>query len=280
MKVKECMCNDVCCVKPETKIYEIAKLMSENHIGCIPVCDDNNSICGIVTDRDILLRCVACNKDSNKTPVSDIMTCNVCTCKENDELTNAESKMGENQIRRLPVCDDNNKVTFGLDFGGQRVEAGKVRLDVPQVLSGLPCLGAVVEDLILEHQELLPQGLQCPCDGGDGIQHGLGDALHLAAQLPQEGVVGLDLSVQLAAVGGVAIALHFAGGYALVDGGQLRQATGGVTAVVNAGCLAHALQVAVDRVRPRLPPQNELFVAVPAGGDGVLPSEPGASWGL
>ena len=37
MKVKDCMCEDVCCVKPETKITEVAKLMSENHIGCIPV---------------------------------------------------------------------------------------------------------------------------------------------------------------------------------------------------------------------------------------------------
>ena len=34
MKVKDCMCEDVCCVKPETKITEVAKLMSENHIGC------------------------------------------------------------------------------------------------------------------------------------------------------------------------------------------------------------------------------------------------------
>lgn len=117
MKVKECMCNDVCCVKPETKIYEIAKLMSENHIGCIPVCDQNNSICGIITDRDILLRCVACNKDTNQTPVSEIMTRNVCTCKENDEITNAQTKMGENQIRRLPVCDNNNKVVGILTLG-------------------------------------------------------------------------------------------------------------------------------------------------------------------
>ena len=117
MKVKKCMCNDVCCVKPGTKIYKIAKLMSENHIGCIPVCDENNSICGIVTDRDILLRCVACNKDTNQTPVSDIMTCDVCTCKENDDITNAESKMGQNQIRRLPVCDDNNKVVGILTLG-------------------------------------------------------------------------------------------------------------------------------------------------------------------
>lgn len=117
MKVKECMCKDVCCVKPETKIYEIAKLMSENHIGCIPVCDANNTICGIVTDRDVLLRCVACNKDTNQTPVSDIMSCNVYTCKENDDITNAESKMGQNQIRRLPVCDDNNKVVGILTLG-------------------------------------------------------------------------------------------------------------------------------------------------------------------
>lgn len=117
MKVKDCMCNDVCCVKPETKIQEVAKLMSENHIGCIPVCDENQCICGIVTDRDVLLRCVACNKDTNQTPVSDIMSCNVCTCKEDDEITNAETKMGQNQIRRLPVCDDKNKVVGILTLG-------------------------------------------------------------------------------------------------------------------------------------------------------------------
>lgn len=117
MKVKECMCNDVCCIKPETKIQEVAKLMSENHIGCIPVCDNNNSVCGIVTDRDILLRCVACNKDTHETPVSDIMSTNVCTCKENDEMTNAQSKMGEHQIRRLPVCDDENRIVGILTLG-------------------------------------------------------------------------------------------------------------------------------------------------------------------
>ena len=117
MKVKDCMCNDVCCVKPETKINEVAKLMSQYHIGSIPVCDDNNCICGIITDRDILLRAVACEKDTKNCPVSDVMTSNVCTCKEDDEMTNAESKMAENQIRRLPVCDMNNKVIGMLSLG-------------------------------------------------------------------------------------------------------------------------------------------------------------------
>ena len=117
MKVQDCMCNDVCCIKPETKIEEAAKLMSQNHVGCLPVCDNNNSICGIVTDRDLILRCVACNKDIKQTPISDVMTCNVSTCKKTDDITNAESKMGQKQIRRLPVCDDNNKVVGILTIG-------------------------------------------------------------------------------------------------------------------------------------------------------------------
>lgn len=117
MKVKDCMCKDVCSVKPEETINNVAKLMNEYHIGCVPVCDSNGCVCGLVTDRDILLRSVACNKDTNTTPISDIMTCNVCTCKEDDEVSNAETKMGEYQIRRIPVCDKNDKIVGILTLG-------------------------------------------------------------------------------------------------------------------------------------------------------------------
>ena len=116
MKVKECMCDDVCCVKPETKIKEVAKLMSENHIGSIPVCDQNQCICGIVTDRDILLRAVACDKDTCKTTVSEIMTTQPCSCTPNSEITEAERLMSEKQIRRIPVTQ-NNKVIGILTLG-------------------------------------------------------------------------------------------------------------------------------------------------------------------
>ena len=117
MKVKDCMCQTVYCVKPETKINEVAKLMGEHHIGCMPVCDNNNCICGILTDRDIILRTIACNKDVNTTTASDIMSTNVCICKEDDDMTNAESKMANNQIRRLPVCDENNHVIGIITLG-------------------------------------------------------------------------------------------------------------------------------------------------------------------
>lgn len=116
MKVKDCMCGEVCCVKPDTKVYEIAKLMGQNHIGCVPVCDDKNCLVGIITDRDIILRSIANDKDVKSTNASEIMTTNVCTCNENEDISNAENKMAQNQIRRIPVVD-NNKVIGILTLG-------------------------------------------------------------------------------------------------------------------------------------------------------------------
>ena len=116
MKVKDCMCGEVCCVKPDTKVYEIAKLMGQNHIGCVPVCDDKNCLVGIITDRDIILRSIANDKDVKSTKASEIMTTNVCTCNENEDISDAENKMAQNQIRRIPVID-NNKVIGILTLG-------------------------------------------------------------------------------------------------------------------------------------------------------------------
>ena len=117
MKVKDCMCNNVIYVKPETNVQDVVNSMNQNHIGSVPVCDNNNCICGIVTDRDILLRCVACEKEPKTTPISDIMTCNVCTCTQDEDITSAQMKMQQKQIRRLPVCDNNNNVIGILTLG-------------------------------------------------------------------------------------------------------------------------------------------------------------------
>ena len=92
MRVKDCMCGEVCWVKPDTKIHEIAKIMNQNHIGCVPVCDEQNTLVGIITDRDIILRTIACDKDVKTTNASDIMTCNVCTCTQDEPITEAENK--------------------------------------------------------------------------------------------------------------------------------------------------------------------------------------------
>lgn len=117
MKVQECMCGKVACVTPQDTISNVAKVMQANHIGCVPVCNEQKQICGIITDRDIVLRAVACDKDMNNTMASEIMTTDLCTCKQDDEMTNAQSQMEFNQIRRLPVCDNQNRVVGMLTLG-------------------------------------------------------------------------------------------------------------------------------------------------------------------
>lgn len=116
MKVKDCMCHQVCYCKPDTTISEAAKTMCENHIGCIPVCNDEKCVVGILTDRDIILRSVACDKDAHNTKVSDIMSCNAVCCDCNSEITEASKMMGEQQIRRIPVTE-NGKLVGILTLG-------------------------------------------------------------------------------------------------------------------------------------------------------------------
>lgn len=110
MKAQDCMCNKTVCTKPETNIYEVAKLMGDNHIGCVPVCQNDGKIVGIVTDRDIILRCIACDKDVKSTPVSDIMTTKVIRTSPDTEINTVADIMNQNQIRRVPVVIDEKVV--------------------------------------------------------------------------------------------------------------------------------------------------------------------------
>lgn len=112
MKVKDCMCENVKWVTPETNVWNCAKVMSENKIGCVPVCDNANEVVGIVTDRDVILRAIACDKDCKQTLASDIMTTNVCVCEANSEIEEAENLMSKNAVRRLPVVE--NKKIVGI----------------------------------------------------------------------------------------------------------------------------------------------------------------------
>ena len=116
MKIKDCMTNKVSFCTPNDTVYKAVNIMNECEVGCVPVCDDQKSIVGIITDRDIILRGIACDKDVKTTKASDIMTCNVCTCSKDDDIYDAELKMANNQIRRIPVVD-NNKIIGILTFG-------------------------------------------------------------------------------------------------------------------------------------------------------------------
>ena len=117
MKVKDCMCKNVAYLAPNATIQECAKLMSDKHIGCIPVCEGNKKVVGIVTDRDVILRSIACDKDVKTTPLSEIMTTKVCFCSEDDDINNVQAIMSNEQIRRLPVINGNNEIVGIITLG-------------------------------------------------------------------------------------------------------------------------------------------------------------------
>ena len=110
MRVKECMCKKIVRATSDTTLNEIAKLMKENDVGCIPICNQQNNVVGLITDRDIIIRSVATNKNCGQTKASDVMTTNVIKITPDTELDDAQKTMSINQIKRLPVIENNQIV--------------------------------------------------------------------------------------------------------------------------------------------------------------------------
>lgn len=110
MRVKDCMCKNIVTARQDTTLNEIAKLMQENDIGVVPICDNEKAIVGFITDRDIIVRCVAENKNCAETPASEVMTTEVIKTTPDTEISNALHTMSKNQIKRLPVIENNQIV--------------------------------------------------------------------------------------------------------------------------------------------------------------------------
>lgn len=136
MKVKECMCKEVACVNPNQTVCDVAKLMLNKHVGCIPVCDNDKNVVGLVTDRDLILRSLACEKDIKQTPVSEIMTTKVYNVSPDAEVSEASKIMCECQIRRVPVVENETLVgiiTLGDLANNQNVSAQEVSNTVEEI---------------------------------------------------------------------------------------------------------------------------------------------------
>lgn len=109
------MCRDVMTrnpvsARPEDTVASVARLMKENDIGPIPIVESQNSkrLVGIVTDRDLALKVVAEGRDPQTTPVKQVMSISVITCHDDDDIETALNAMSAQQLRRIPVVDDNN----------------------------------------------------------------------------------------------------------------------------------------------------------------------------
>lgn len=106
--IREIMTKNVASVTPNTSIQEAAKIMSEHNVGSLPVVE-NGQIRGIITDRDITLRSTADGKSGSE-PVSHVMTSHIVSGNPDMSVDEAAQLMAQNQIRRLPIVENNNLV--------------------------------------------------------------------------------------------------------------------------------------------------------------------------
>ena len=105
MQVRDLMNPSVVSITPGESASLAARLLSRHNVGSLPVCGEDGGLRGIVTDRDIILRCIAAEEDPAQTPVRDIMTRGCAWVEPRSDCRQATQLMAQRQVRRLPVVE-------------------------------------------------------------------------------------------------------------------------------------------------------------------------------
>jgi CBS domain-containing protein len=116
MLVGEVMTRDVAAVPTHATVRDAAQQMDQLNVGALPVCDGKRLV-GMITDRDITVRCAAAGSRPDATRVGDVMSSDVRWCYENDQVEQAEREMSHIQVRRLPVIDREEKLVGIVSLG-------------------------------------------------------------------------------------------------------------------------------------------------------------------
>ena len=106
MKLREIMTQCVVRIHPEESAAVAARTLQRYNVGMLPVCGGDGRLCGVVTDRDLVIRCIAAGRTPASTPVRDIMTANVVAAQPDMDTVAAAQLMGRQQVRRLPVLEN------------------------------------------------------------------------------------------------------------------------------------------------------------------------------
>lgn len=114
--IQDIMTRDVQTISPQDTVQRAAQLMDELNVGAIPVLDGDQLV-GMITDRDITVRSVAVGQNPTSTQVADVMSTDVRTCTADQSVEEVLDTMGDIQIRRIPVLDDQSKVIGIVSLG-------------------------------------------------------------------------------------------------------------------------------------------------------------------
>lgn len=122
MNIRDVMTPDPCSVSPDDSVQTAARIMRDEDTGAVPVVQDGRPV-GIVTDRDIVVRAVANDGQLNR-PVGEIVSEQVVSASPDMSTREAAELMGEHQIRRLAVVEDERLVGI-VSIGDLAVKEGK-----------------------------------------------------------------------------------------------------------------------------------------------------------
>ena len=110
MKLRDIMTSPAIRVHPEESAAVAARLLSRYNIGFLPVCGSSGHICGLVTDRDLVTRCIAAGRSPEGTAVKALMTSGVTAAGADMDAAKAAKLMAQQQIRRLPIVENGRLV--------------------------------------------------------------------------------------------------------------------------------------------------------------------------
>src|SRR3954471_17965636 len=108
MKIQDIMTREPSCVTPDATVREAAQVMGREDVGIVPVIagQSDKKLLGVVTDRDIAIRCVAEGKDGS-CRVRDVMSADdLATCSQNDDVESVMGAMQMEKVRRIPIVDE------------------------------------------------------------------------------------------------------------------------------------------------------------------------------
>ena len=139
MKIQELMSKTVVRIHPEESVAVAARALAHYNIGILPVCGNDGRLCGLVTDRDIVTRCLASGRSPAVTPVREVMTTQILSARPDMDAAAAAGLRGRAQIRRLPVLE-NGRLCGMVSLGdlARREETGMDAADaLGEISSGL-----------------------------------------------------------------------------------------------------------------------------------------------
>ncbi len=127
MRVEQLMSRNIHTCEARADLNRVAQLMWEHDCGCIPIVTEENKLIGVITDRDVAMAAYTQGKPLAEIRACDVMATPVHTCQPTDDVSIAQRRMRDHQLRRLPITDATHTLIGLLSLNDLALEASRER---------------------------------------------------------------------------------------------------------------------------------------------------------